>query len=226
MRPSIFLQSDMSGSEICRAGPANQSHNPRAKARRQGVPLASQRIGMHFAASWQLAERWRTGRENAWIGVHPWRVCLSTQGGAISAEMMEGGSRPSVSASASGALLSSKRRPRCRIGLRALVAAALSLVTCKASQASVSATVGRPGKLPLGAKGFLAAAELRGGDVGGGGNSMDKHAQRETLYEAYNMLHTLAQVRGPRMWAGHCSRARDIWVWMFFSVCTMNDEGE
>lgn len=110
--------------------------------------------------------------------------------------MTEGGSRPCGSASASSDLLSSKRRPRCRLGLRALVATALSLVTCKASQAAGPARVGPLRKLPLGGKGFLAAAEVRGGAVGGGGsNSMDKHAQRETLYEAYNMLHTLAQVR-------------------------------
>lgn len=111
--------------------------------------------------------------------------------------MTEGGSRSCGSASASRDLLSSKRRPRCRLGLRALVAAALSLVACKASQSAGPATVGPLRKLPLRGRGFLAAAKVRGGAVGGAGsNNMDKHSQRETLYEAYNMLHTLAQVRG------------------------------
>lgn len=104
---------------------------------------------------------------------------------------------------------SSKRRPRCRIGLWALVATALSLASCKASRPA-SAKVGLGAGLPLGGSrdrgAWAAAGQLRGGALGGGkarsggGSSsrqQDKHAQRETLYDAYNMLHTLAQVCTP-----------------------------
>ncbi|CAM9399954.1 unnamed protein product, partial [Pylaiella littoralis] len=109
----------------------------------------------------------------------------------------------------------SKRRPRCRIGLWALVATALSLATCEASRrASAPARAGtglplaggRGGGGGRGGRGgawAAAAGRLRGGaQAGGKGRSSgssrsrqqeDKHAQRETLYDAYNMLHTLAQ---------------------------------
>ncbi|CBN78455.1 ARC5, dynamin-related protein involved in plastid division [Ectocarpus siliculosus] len=96
----------------------------------------------------------------------------------------------------------SRRRPRCRIGLWALVATALSVATCKTSGA-VSANANVPS---VGVGGWVrpggwgAVEQLRGGAAeGGGGRSSsrrkqaDKHAQRETLYDAYNMLHTLAQ---------------------------------
>eukprot|EP00903_Cladosiphon_okamuranus_P020075 g18441.t1 len=114
--------------------------------------------------------------------------------------------------SSGGAPHSSKRRPRCRIGLWALVATALSLASCEATRpASARVCVGAGRDLPLGAsaesrgggEAWAAAGQLRGGALvggkgrsgSGGGNSrqQDRHAQRETLYDAYNMLHTLAQ---------------------------------
>lgn len=84
-----------------------------------------------------------------------------------------------------------KRRPRCRIGLWALVATTLSIVVLPGAS-STATTRGVP---------LMHVAPMRGGGDGGHGTGVKggtgttaKQGQRETLYEAYNMLHTLAQV--------------------------------
>ncbi|CAM9589219.1 unnamed protein product, partial [Discosporangium mesarthrocarpum] len=77
-----------------------------------------------------------------------------------------------------------KRRPRCRIGSWTLVASAMSLASGHLMSPVDSAKNGLP---------LRDWAKPRGGAVGAGDVQSSKQSQRETLFEAYNMLHTLAQ---------------------------------
>lgn len=130
-----------------------------------------------------------------------------------------------------------RRRPRCRIGLWAFVTStAFSLASAvhhvdsarwtsawgpKQGVAGLgTAAVGRTGREQRSGRYFEnprrvdretlleRVAQLRGG---GSVSKNSKDEQRETLYEAYNMLHTLAQVRcrGVGRWG---ERVLEWWV--------------
>lgn len=115
-----------------------------------------------------------------------------------------------------------RRRPRCRIGLWALVATALSLASVPGAVASASRTVrgisfgagAVESSVLLKTKVGRAAATLRGGAAAhdGGEHNVEKAGQRETLYEAYNMLHMLAQVR----WG----QATSWCAWVLYAKCS------
>lgn len=90
-----------------------------------------------------------------------------------------------------------KRRARYRVGMFSLVLMTAFLESFQGvSRAGTLSAVDRG--VPL----VGLASLLRGGGEGGraaaaakdGKNVVAKQGQRETLYEAYNMLHTLAQV--------------------------------
>lgn len=86
-----------------------------------------------------------------------------------------------------------KQQPYCSINLLAIVATVLPLVICGDRISTAAASPLR--RLPL----YGAARRLRGGALNDGGHGTRgsenaRSHQRETLYEAYNMLHTLAQV--------------------------------
>ncbi|CAM9746455.1 unnamed protein product [Ascophyllum nodosum] len=88
-----------------------------------------------------------------------------------------------------------KRRRRCSLHILSFIATtSLSLVICGARVSTAASSFRR---LPLyGAAGRLRGGAVAGGvDVGGSANrdGSTRSQQRETLYEAYNMLHTLAQ---------------------------------
>ncbi|CAM9682412.1 unnamed protein product, partial [Sphacelaria rigidula] len=88
-----------------------------------------------------------------------------------------------------------RRRPRCRIGLWAFVTStAFSLASAVHHVDSARWTSAWGPK--QGVAGLGTAAVGRTGREQRGGGSVSKNSkdeQRETLYEAYNMLHTLAQ---------------------------------
>lgn len=93
----------------------------------------------------------------------------------------------------SGMAHGGKRRPYCSVNLWAIVMVVLPMAICRDRISMAAASpLWRP---PL----YGAASRLRGGALNDGGDGTrgsenTRSHQRETLYEAYNMLHKLAQV--------------------------------
>lgn len=87
-----------------------------------------------------------------------------------------------------------KRRPRCGVGIFPLMFMVLSLGPC--CGVPFTRTVAKASH----SVSLMGLTSLRGGGDGSTAVVKDstgatpKKGQRETLYEAYNMLHTLAQV--------------------------------